>query len=768
VQVNIVTTLRKKLFDFPEPPHREAYFAAAAEEMFPGRATIIAFLEERHFDQQVELAKTILLRLAYRARVFPPNKLLFNLLEAESRLGGTAAKAPFNGRDHFVHLVNLYLLGLYVFWYHDSLHKRITLQFSDLIQSPERLSKPERQQLTDRAFVTAWRDFVLFHDLGYPWEAAAGLDNSPRFLAPFAEALRYAAKDAALFVVSQLLCLVWLREDEQPTLFEEDVSPFLPMSRTAQSEPFLFNPFPFPTAAEFEKTWSKAQRLPHTGDEALWLLVSEIIPETDRLAVLESIQEGHPVISPNSSLNQLLPTKRRLALEDEFDSEKMEIWAKRNLLPPKLKATHRWTYYVRDFDTHLRSFLSRLFPSPGDADRFRVFCHEFLSQSPLSSVATVPLHFEDSAFVFFHNLLFYLDFDLLDESARSSLAIQHQLVKGEQSGLQSTLLAEVSRGLKTMLQKRADQLNEREPPVNPTSVSLPEYLSELLSTLPDHTKIALEVEKKLSKHVKSRVALKRDLFGFYSKLKEQITAAVDKLTLPLFPSVDPHQPNGMIGNIDWDIFEKSGVAGGVSLLLKEHGLGDLHTLKGYRPSFAPKEGDTTSTYCDHGIASGLLLSQMQNAWPAVLEETPDALKQMLRLRGYLESTWQQRDVAKAIGHEVVYTVFVHNVYPKALPEVFRSFRTKLGRRDAFTFVALLCDSLQPWDRKRLFNPATGSLPYTTFAENFNLEITDGTLRVTERGDQLRIDEREMALRRFLDQFLEGGSQFVKLFLAEWR
>jgi hypothetical protein len=56
----------------------------------------------------------------------------------------------------------------------------------------------------------------------------------------------------------------------------------------------------------------------------------------------------------------------------------------------------------------------------------------------------------------------------------------------------------------------------------------------------------------------------------------------------------------------------------------------------------------------------------------------------------------------------------------------------------------------------------------TYPENFNLEVDGNALRITERGDHLRIDERQAALRTFLDSFLEKASDMVRLHLSEWR
>jgi len=87
--------------------------------------------------------------------------------------------------------------------------------------------------------------------------------------------------------------------------------------------------------------------------------------------------------------------------------------------------------------------------------------------------------------------------------------------------------------------------------------------------------------------------------------------------------------------------------------------------------------------------------------------------------------------------------------------------------DPFCFLALLCDTLQSWDRKRGFNPARNQLPYSTYGSAFDLEIVGDFLHVTEFGEGLDIGKRMAALREHFDQFLTGASRLIRLSLGEW-
>lgn len=762
---SIAANLRDKLFDNPAPPQRSGHFADLRAEMFPVAGTFLDFLNERHFDEQVRLAKDILLRLAYSARVFPPNKLLFNLLEVESRTAGTAAKGPFNGRDHFVHLVNLYLLGLYVFWYHDALHKKIVSQFEDLVLPPDELSKRERKTAVHRTFVTAWRDFVIFHDLGYPWEISDGQTDFSKFLKPFSNALRYAGKDAALYVLSQVLALESLRSEDGPPRFEDDFKSYFTAPR--KPDEYLF---PIPPPA-FINDWKDARRLPLTSDDTLWLLVETFVPLEDQLTVLESSESGHPVASLNPDLHKLIPQKHRVTLDDDFQvTERGEYRRSGDAAAGKERERYHLVRYVRRFNEHVASLTVDLFKGarPGGED-FTLFTDNFLGQLRNPPAVGDGIRFEDYTFMIYQLLLESIDFDLFEDTKTSDFAIYHRLLRGEMQGQQGILLAEITRALRGVIEAKAKALDEAAEPMNPSTHPLAEYLSELFVPLTQTEELVNTVQSALSGKIKTRVALKKNLFAFYSVLKREISDRVDHSLQLMFPLVEDKDLGTFKAEPAWENFAENSLASGLGELLKERGLGGWKALKEYRPDFAPKADADGPPYCDHGLASGLLYAQMHHTWNGVLHGGDAKLQRILGLRGVSELKSRPKREERLVSHEILYSVFVHNLYPKAFrsPE-HQAFRTKLAKRQAFSYLALLCDSLQPWDRKRLFNPATGNPPYSTYAENFNLEVIGDMLRISERGDRLQIDERETSLRRYLNDFLDGASHFVRLRLAEWR
>jgi hypothetical protein len=262
--------------------------------------------------------------------------------------------------------------------------------------------------------------------------------------------------------------------------------------------------------------------------------------------------------------------------------------------------------------------------------------------------------------------------------------------------------------------------------------------------------------------------LKKRLYIYYRSLKEQIREKIEKSIPEVFATVDTTREDPPVSKPNWSAFRQNSLAAELDSALAKRGLGGAATLEAYRPGWAPKPGHSGPAFADHGLASGLLYAQVFQVWQAALQDTTSAIGKLLNLRGAAEQELKPVSQSHSVVNEVLYSILLHNLYPSSFEATdHKRFRTR-EKTEAFTYFALLCDSLQPWDRKRLFNQATGSPPYTTYAENFDLEVVGDFIRITERGDQLRMEDRQKALRTYLDSYLERASDRVKLHLSEWR
>ena len=121
---------------------------------------------------------------------------------------------------------------------------------------------------------------------------------------------------------------------------------------------------------------------------------------------------------------------------------------------------------------------------------------------------------------------------------------------------------------------------------------------------------------------------------------------------------------------------------------------------------------------------------------------------------------------KLVLDELFGAIILHNIYPEHFtnPED-QKFRISLDRMP-FAFFAVFCDSLQPWDRKRLINQAYSLGAYNTSSNEFDISIRGDILYISESGYGLNIEDRLNSLRKHLDAYLESASRLVRLKLSE--
>jgi hypothetical protein len=209
--------------------------------------------------------------------------------------------------------------------------------------------------------------------------------------------------------------------------------------------------------------------------------------------------------------------------------------------------------------------------------------------------------------------------------------------------------------------------------------------------------------------------------------------------------------------------------------LTQSGLCNIFNLSKYNPQYA---GVSFNIYYDHGVFSALAAIELQQTFillnNKLIEKPGDKaskLEKILRLGigvGARSDDLLLMYQCKGLMQEALYSVCIHNIRPCLLNgESERKFRTDL-QTEPFAFVCLLADSLQPWERERIINQSLLNLPYSTYGDGFDFIIQGNSFYITEVGDNLEIEKRSDDLRNFLDEYLRGASQMVKLTLCEWK
>ena len=101
----------------------------------------------------------------------------------------------------------------------------------------------------------------------------------------------------------------------------------------------------------------------------------------------------------------------------------------------------------------------------------------------------------------------------------------------------------------------------------------------------------------------------------------------------------------------------------------------------------------------------------------------------------------------------LFAVFIHNLYPSSFKAGSRGRDYKTAISDPFTYLALLCDALQEWNRPRSLHPALFERhPLGGPSEEYNIVIDAGKIRLSDSAvrDNRWLDNNISKLSMYLD------------------
>lgn len=179
--MKINKTILDALFENPRPqPDKEEvlqFYRELNNRIFPCRDNFISFLQAQTIDKQYEFATKIIHSLCFYSNFPPDYYALIDILHIEGYLRQTNGKTgSYIPRDHFLHIVNTYLLGIYVFFYNAEFYNRIIQENRFEREGQTRYENTKRNCVKD--FISEWKYFCLFHDVGYSPEVFEKKDTS--------------------------------------------------------------------------------------------------------------------------------------------------------------------------------------------------------------------------------------------------------------------------------------------------------------------------------------------------------------------------------------------------------------------------------------------------------------------------------------------------------------------------------------------------------------------------------------------------------------
>lgn len=160
--MNIHKTFLSGLFLDKNVAFHQKLFRDYHHTIFPIIENFTAFLEADTTERRVKYAKEISESVFFDMLYSPTASVFTDLLDTETNDQVISASA-YTPQDHVVHSVNVYLLGVYLFFNHPIFHQRLWEDFSYELEDNRDIC------ILDN-FISAWKIFSFCHDLGYGFE----------------------------------------------------------------------------------------------------------------------------------------------------------------------------------------------------------------------------------------------------------------------------------------------------------------------------------------------------------------------------------------------------------------------------------------------------------------------------------------------------------------------------------------------------------------------------------------------------------------------
>lgn len=768
---NIRETLLDSLF-FNKPPICGDLFINHERNVLPGRKEFILFLEESDSQVRTNHAKQILRRMAHDLAVFPPCRILLSLLEAEERFGPSTATSSYVVQDHFTHLVNLYLLGLYIFHYHKKLNRELIAYFRKSRKSCQkaRYVTEERAYLD---FIYCWRLFVLTHDIGYPWEMSIqGSEEDDSFSGALQLALTEVRKkfNSIDDMIKEELCATFIARmatwsasesnHAQVTLKEE--SPDIFIQGNTEQQTLGFEKSPFEAFAGFELA-------PQIHGDRYVRVVANTCENNDKIALL--CEKDTDRVSSILMFTNGKWVSQRVQPGQSTESFSFEMAFIRGQTPVSGNA-HRYELkiFTRQYSDQRNRFVSSLvtgnFHSKNDIKKLtQIVSTNLIHIAPVrTTTVRSDKNFRECEFWIYDYLLTWLgslssyEFTNIGEAAISaeSVAISYE-------NKVSILLSKILANKISILIKQRTKDNTN------ASLEVDSIVTETINYLCSHKdQVITEAVASISSVLKNDVLTETHRRELFAWLK----------TVATWPSADSadFRFTDEDGKLSKDIVKNiSGQFAHLSKLFQNCRLPNLDELhKNYRPDHLGERGE------DHGIIGATTLLdvalilrsviKLMKTEDAELSDPEKATSNFLKFTLGLDfdSTESiEMYLYDQLLQEVAFAVAIHNIYPARLPKEQQGFRVHL-HREPFAYLCILADSLQVWDRDRRLFQSTTDFSYKPTGDIWNIQIVDEIIRISERNINGNLKERQDKIKTGLDSFLAGASSFIEISLAEYK
>lgn len=731
---NINDRILKELFVEKKVRLGQKQYLMYYNRIWPCEESFVRFLKFKSTQDQIEQAKTIVARMNFSANFSVPQSFFENLIGVEERGDdSTSAKNKgYVGQDHVVHSVNLYIIGIYFFFNLPLFYNRLLEFFR--AKRPYRSTFETPIENQTKAFLTAWRQFALCHDIGYVFERADIPALDKKMWNAYNNMDYEILYDLLLKAIARILFAGMIFKRSKCT-FDLD-----------NQEIALIN----------SQTWKDLTGTAVTSKELIIEYVQGHFKSYFRLANINSYR----------GLQQLLPFINTKKLFTIIRDEQM-----------KIVVIHYWNEQKKEENVYYTEDV--LFDKVHIENIWRIGCEEFATKGYQCEYYVDPNTIED----------------LLKEISSQSLAylpnfiekyFAHCLTLSPNDQSAENTMFEITRQIKSWIPFEAFMWHEAFDVMNATVIDrenkeIKRSLKESVSKVIDESSLAGE---KLGDRIENGIstlksflecdALKEDIFkaiilvahedpgsqitsSLYDFLQEKVSSLKKRMS---------EKPNFQVVT-DANLYIDENVFAGT----KNAGLLHLQEfIKEKANSFNINYDELVSYHglneYDHGIVSAKLLA-------CAIEINRDICGQSQK-EMFLKSAWPiEKDMTESfvlhkdtwIHEETIFSILLHNIWVKT-PKFQDGIQYVQDISvDPFSYFCAFCDNVQLWDRKQLINMAKAS-PSNRYhaAQPFDIVVEGNIIHIICQTENiLQFLESKIT---GMDKYLRDASYLLKVTVTQ--
>lgn len=763
---NIQETLKTYLFVSPMPVRYKNEYMSLRDEIFPNKQIFVDFLEAENYEEQLVIANEILLNLNYNSIFAPPTKMLHNLLNMEAQTSTRDNNNLYCARDHVVHQAHLYIFGVYVFFYHEVFAENIISNFRS---QRRKRGVNANTSMVIMDFVSAWRTFVLFHDVGYPLEKFAGKKESSddKFLAPFLQIPKFIGKDLSMRCISKIIAVSKLIDYNKysagtPYTFEELNGDILNKCKIVKDNSKVevnesirnylkqFNKYILINKVYGIKTIQTIISI-YGKDNIFATLCNK---EGDVYMVF--LHSGEIIISPKCPKTKAI----------------MEL-VKNSNAPYELNGYQNtnltWQYYIRKESTDINIIINKLF----DLDNNQKYSLKKKEKNEVFSSIVNKVYektsanyanvISDSSFNQYCFEVYYSLYNILGYNKQQREDLKKPYIYHLEESIQNfsvNLTDEMTRALKQYFKD-----NEKHFKGKKVDSIIKDFINSVKN---ESDRIVETIKTSIESRITEQCKFKTYFEILRSSMGEKICSSeiefsayfnecnddVDYSTIhaPIFQESENPTVQNLIAKLKQNNFE-------VNDLLVEYKL--------------PYENNKRKIF-DHGIFGCVFTVAIADFYQKLYTKVNKGgksqlypFKQIMNIALGVDYDINVSNIVYFFENTIVealYGIMVHNIYPSQLKN--KQFRTSL-EPNPFAYFATLMDSLQFWNRDSRINQAEYDIPYATYSKSLNIEIRDNKIRITESDRRLDINQIVKKRRDSLNDYLDNASSYIELSLSNF-